>query len=153
VRKKLFVFDLDFTLWNAGGTWCDCTDPPFTRKNGYVADNKGRKIVLYNDTLNIIKDLKFKEILIATASRTEAPAYAFKILELFNIRHLFDFEEIFPDRKINHFMNLKLKSGFEYHEMVFFDDEQRNIEDVSELGVTCELLQNGITLKHVLKYL
>ena len=25
----LLVFDLDFTLWDAGGTWCDQTKPPF----------------------------------------------------------------------------------------------------------------------------
>ena len=153
MKKKLFVFDLDFTLWNAGGIWCDCTNPPFTRKNGYVADSIGRKIVLYNDTLNILNELRFKRILIAVASRTEAPAYAIKILELFNICYLFDFEEIFPDSKINHFINLKLKSRIEYHEMVFFDDEQRNIDDVSKLGVTCELLKDGITKEHVLKYL
>nr|KAF6501348.1 magnesium dependent phosphatase 1 [Molossus molossus] len=31
--------------------------------------------------------------------------------------------------------------------MIFFDDEKRNIVDVSKLGVTCIHVQNGMSLQ------
>ncbi len=143
---KLVVFDLDFTLWNAGGLWCDCTCPPYERKNGYVYDAEQRKIMLYPDVINILSYLKNKNIKIAIASRTEEPEWAKEILDLFDIRHLFDYEEIFPDRKTTHLKNISQKSGIRYEEMIFFDDEERNIEDVEKLGVKSILLKNGISI-------
>ena len=37
----LIVSDLDFTLWDAGGTWCDQTLAPYRRINHVVEDVKG----------------------------------------------------------------------------------------------------------------
>ncbi len=31
--------------------------------------------------------------------------------------------------------------------MLFFDDEMRNIREVSELGVTCIIVEDGLTLE------
>ncbi len=153
MTKKLFVFDLDFTLWDAGGVWCDCTSPPYKRYNGYVLDSSNRKITLYPEVWDILKSLKIHNRKIAIASRTEQPTWAREILELFDLRQWFDFEEIFPDRKIQHFYNIQEKSGITFEEMVFFDDEQRNISDVSTLGVTTEWVTSGIKKILVDKYL
>ena len=30
--------------------------------------------------------------------------------------------------------------------MIFFDDEQRNIHEISKLGVTCQYVDNGLTI-------
>ncbi|MDQ8185004.1 hypothetical protein [Pelagicoccus sp. SDUM812002] len=38
---KLVVFDLDFTLWDAGGVWCDCLRPPFSKQGNQVLDAAG----------------------------------------------------------------------------------------------------------------
>ncbi|XP_015773535.1 PREDICTED: magnesium-dependent phosphatase 1-like [Acropora digitifera] len=37
-------------------------------------------------------------------------------------------------------------SGISYADMLFFDDEERNINDISRLGVTCVLVEQG--MKH-----
>ncbi|CAH8579342.1 unnamed protein product [Schistosoma intercalatum] len=37
-------------------------------------------------------------------------------------------------------------SGIDYADMLFFDDETRNIHEISKLGVQCHLVQHGITL-------
>lgn len=37
------------------------------------------------------------------------------------------------------------KSGIDYKDILFFDDEMRNIRDVSKLGVTCVLADGGLT--------
>jgi len=144
VKPSLFVFDLDFTLWNAGGTWCDCTTPPYKLENGIIRDSYGLKISLYPDVLEIINELKRQNCQLALASRTEEPSWAVQLLELFNIRHLFEFEEIYPTRKTVHFNSIQAKSGVPYNKMVFFDDEYRNIEDVSKLGVRCVYVNRGI---------
>jgi magnesium-dependent phosphatase 1 len=151
--KKLFIFDLDFTLWDAGGTWCDCTTPPYRRVNGFVADARSLKIKLYPDVHKIIRTLKEENKLLSIASRTEEPAWARQILDLFEIRDLFDFEEIFPNRKTFHLSNIQKQSGINFKEMVFFDDEYRNIEDVGKMGVICEWVKNGINKNTVYKYL
>lgn len=151
--KKLFIFDLDFTLWDASGTWCDCTNPPYRRENGYVIDAESCKIKLYPDVLGIIKRLKEENKLIAIASRTEKPEWAKQILDLFDIRDKFDFEEIFPDRKTSHLSNINKTSSIHFQDMVFFDDEYRNIEDVSLLGVASEWVRSGLRKEIVYKYL
>ncbi len=56
----LIVFDLDFTLWNAGGEWCDCTTPPYIIKNSKIYDAVGRYIHLYNDSFEILEKLQKK---------------------------------------------------------------------------------------------
>lgn len=152
MNPRLFVFDLDFTLWNAGGLWCDCTTPPYRRNGKHVFDAENRCIALYPEAFEILNQLKRKNYLIAVASRTEQPSWAKQLLELFEIRNLFDFEQIFPDTKITHFKNLHKLSKIPYNEMVFFDDEHRNIVDVSSLGVQCILVINGINKSLVFKF-
>lgn len=44
---------------------------------------------------------------------------------------------------------LRRRSGVSYSDMIFFDDEERNIEDVSQLGVTSILVRDGLTPKVV----
>ena len=38
----LLVFDLNFTLWNAGGTRCDHTTPPYRKRIDHILDGGGR---------------------------------------------------------------------------------------------------------------
>ncbi|XP_036114157.1 magnesium-dependent phosphatase 1-like isoform X2 [Molossus molossus] len=42
---------------------------------------------------------------------------------------------------------LRQKTGVPFSQMIFFDDEKRNIVDVSKLGVTCIHVQNGMSLQ------
>ncbi len=142
---KLVVFDLDFTLWDAGGTWCDHTNPPFTRVNSHIEDSYGARIVLYPDVRDILNDLQARGIPMALASRTGAPPWARELLRLFEIEHYFEFQEIYPSSKIAHFQKLQKDSGIPYSKMVFFDDEMRNIHEVQSLGVHAVYVENGVT--------
>jgi magnesium-dependent phosphatase 1 len=56
----------------------------------------------------------------------------------------FEYKEIYPGDKKTHFRNLKKSSGFEFEEMLFFDDEARN-RNVEELGVTMWLVRDGVS--------
>ncbi|MBN1987146.1 MAG: magnesium-dependent phosphatase-1 [Prolixibacteraceae bacterium] len=152
MNLNLFVFDLDFTLWDAGGTWCDATRPPYTWENGKLRDRDGRWICLYPDVLPVLKELKRKNKRIAAASRTFEPGWALELIQHFNIGSYFDVMEIFPENKVVHFKKIQRYFQMPFSEMVFFDDEYRNIEAVGNLGVETVFVQNGITREMVLKY-
>ena len=149
---KLFVFDLDFTLWDAGGTWCDATRPPYSWENEKLRDRDRRWIRLYPDVMPVLEELKRKNKRIAAASRTFEPGWALELIQYFDIGSYFDVMEIFPENKVAHFKKIQQYFQMPFSDMVFFDDEYRNIEAVSELGVKSVFVQNGITREMVLKF-
>ena len=78
------------------------------------------------------------------ASRTEQPAWALSLIDLLGITSYFAFSEIYPSSKVMHFSSLKKASTFEFSQMLFFDDESRNISEVSSLGVACVHVTQGL---------
>ncbi|MEM7010216.1 MAG: magnesium-dependent phosphatase-1 [Verrucomicrobiota bacterium] len=142
---KLIVFDLDFTLWSAGGLWIDCTAWPFNERDGKIFDAEEREFKLYPDIEPIVQQLQEDGCLLGIASRTSEPGWARWVLDIWELREQFDFEEIYPGSKITHFEALRDKSEIEFEEMLFFDDEQRNIDEVGNLGVCSVLVENGVT--------
>lgn len=150
---KVFVFDLDFTLWNAGNTFCSETNPPYFWENNKLIDQTGRWIRLYPDVPAILKILKSKGFKIAIASRTIEPTWAVQLLRLFDIEEYFDIFEIYPGSKTEHLKMIQKKTEIQYRQIVFFDDEERNIKDVESLGIVCVLVNNGINLQQVKDYM
>lgn len=140
----LIVFDLDFTLWDAGGSWCDQTTPPFRKIDRIIKDADGSIIYLYPDVLDILESLSRKNINMAVASRTYSPGIARELLTLFGIRKYFLCEEIYPSSKLQHFESLHKRTHIPYDQMYFFDDEPRNILEVGSLGVHSFLIKSGL---------
>ena len=56
-----------------------------------------------------------------------------------------DFEEIYKGNKQRHFISLKDRSGCEFSEMLFFDNERGNCTQVGTLGVKCVYCPDGLT--------
>ncbi len=146
----LLVFDLDFTLWDAGGTWCDHTRPPYRLRKGTVFDDDNSRIQLYPEVRPLLDELRERGFPMAIASKTGAPDWARELLDLFDIRRYFDFEEIYPGNKTRHFHRLAGKSGVAFEDMVFFDDEYPNIRDVSALRVETVHVRTGLTRRLVM---
>ena len=144
-NPKLIVFDLDFTLWDCGGTWCDCLWPPFSGPPESVRDSQGRHVRLYSEVMPLLDQLGEEGIPLAIASRTEQPGWARQLLEMLDISERFAYQEIFPDSKLTHFQNLAEATTLPYDSMLFFDDEQRNLRDLESLGVQCVFVPNGLT--------
>lgn len=143
---KLVVFDLDYTLWDCGGTWVDCTNPPFTRTtDGRVVDRSKRHLRLYDDVLDILDACDQSGLPMALASRTSAPEWARELMGLLGILERFEVQEIYPGSKVRHFAAIQTETGIAYSDMVFLDDEMRNIHEVGALGVRTIHVPHGLT--------
>lgn len=145
----LIVFDLDFTIWDAGGTWCDQTSPPYSLAGKNIEDSEGSVIYLYPDVMDILETLSEKGITLALASRTYSPENAGKLMDLFGIRSFFKYEEIYPSSKIRHFESLQSRTHIPYKQMYFFDDEHRNISEVGSLGVHAIHVSYGLSWREL----
>ncbi|MBN2738820.1 MAG: magnesium-dependent phosphatase-1 [Spirochaetales bacterium] len=149
IHPELFVFDLDFTLWDCGGLWCDHTQPPYVKGGHFVFDSRERCLSLYPDVPDILQTLSQQGIRLALASRTSKPDWAQKLIHLFDIGKYFSYSEIYPGSKITHFERLREKTALPYSAMIFFDDESRNIHEVSSLGVKSVIIPRGLEWKHI----
>lgn len=81
----------------------------------------------------------------ALASRTEAPELARELISLLEIDHLFPHQQIYPSSKLRHFTKLREDTNIAFEEILFFDDEMRNIREVGGLGVTAVFVSEGLT--------
>jgi magnesium-dependent phosphatase 1 len=153
---KMIVFDLDYTLWPF---WIDThVTPPLKRSSDglTIKDRYGEDYGFYNDTAGILSSIKDKDIVLGAASRTCAPELAREALTMLkipgtssrNAMSMFDHLEIYPGDKKTHFAKLQKKSGLEYEEMLFFDDESRN-KNVETLGVVMQLVKNGVSKQEI----
>ncbi|CAK9169186.1 unnamed protein product [Ilex paraguariensis] len=86
----------------------------------------------------ILYALKDKGIDMVIASRSPTPEIATTFLDRLGIRSMFVAEEIFFSRthKTEHFQRIHRRTGTRFDSMLFFDDEDSNIEVVSKMGVT-----------------
>lgn len=149
---KIFVFDLDFTLWHLSGTWCDCTCPPYKKISGKIYDSCNAEMNLYPETIEVLEALKSGGYKLAVASRTDRPDWASELMVLLKIEYYFDYKEIYPSAKTKHLSRIKEASGYHFSQIIFFDDEYRNISDTQALGVTAVLVKNGISSTLLEKY-
>lgn len=146
-NPQLIVFDLDYTLWDCGGTWCDCLTPPFIQTEAGPQDRFGRIVTLYDDVMEILDWCDSNDITMALASRTGEPGWARELLEMLGVSDRFEYNEIFPSTKVIHFRNLNKNSGIGYEHMLFFDDEMRNIHEVGAMGVESVFVEYGLNFQ------
>ncbi|TQD91364.1 hypothetical protein C1H46_023043 [Malus baccata] len=85
----------------------------------------------------------------AVASRSPTSDVAKSFLQRLGIQLLFLTQEIFSSwtHKTEHFQRIHATTGVPFTEMLFFDDEDRNIQTVSKMGVTSVLVGNGVNLE------
>lgn len=152
VKPRLIVFDLDETLWPFGIDEFILKPPykklPSTQKSvRQVVDSEGKKMDPFPESNQVLEQIHSANILMAAASRTTYPEGAHSLIQLFGWSNYFKFKEIYPGSKIDHFKKLNQKSKIPLKEMLFFDNEERNVIDVEPLGVTCVLVDSETGVK------
>ncbi|GAU24075.1 hypothetical protein TSUD_388680 [Trifolium subterraneum] len=132
ILPKLVVFDLDYTLWPF---YCECR-------------SKRETPSLYPHAMGILLALKHKGIDIAIASRSPTADIAKAFLNKLGITSFFVAQEIYSSwsHKTDHFQRIHSTTGIPFNSMLFFDDENRNIQAVSKMGVTSILVDDGVNL-------
>jgi len=144
-----------YQLWGGGS--------PFTlnEKNGNLKDAKNEDVYLLGAVREILYELKteekFSDSLVATASTCDEPQWAQECLKKFKIGPnldmtmgtVFKHNEIYKSfsGKKKHFEELRSKTGIDFCDMVFYDNQMDNMRVVSKLGVTCIYTPDGVTRK------
>lgn len=90
---------------------------------------------------------------VAISSRTDEPSWAYQCMKWLvaadgkALEECFDRDliEISYSDKSKHFESLNRKTGVDFRQMAFFDNEYWNIQSVSRLGVRCYHTPDGMT--------
>ncbi|KAJ4451524.1 hypothetical protein ANN_02988 [Periplaneta americana] len=141
-KPGLVVFDLDFTLWPFRVDK-NARSPFNVSKKGNVIDTRGKVFKTFPEVPQLLATLSENGFNLAVASRIEDISGAYQLLQLFEITQYFHYKEIYPGTKTVHFKHLHVKTGLEYDRMIFFDDDKRNVRDISRLGVTVIQVPEG----------
>jgi magnesium-dependent phosphatase 1 len=141
-----------YILWGGGAPFSVADD-----SNSVLHDRNGARVELLGISAQVLHDLKhdpaWSNTVIAIASTTDEPQWAKECLKKFHtqpsrkpILTSFDSIQIFHDNKRTHFKNMQKEyPHIQYDEMIFFDNQMNNINDVSKLGVHCVYSPDGIT--------
>ena len=130
-----------------------------TQKGMIVTDRTGTPITVFDGAshaLSEINRMKREEgwpIQVAISSRTDEPSWARKCMEWLVVSDGTPLSKCFDQNlieisyadKATHFESLQRKTGLDFDQMAFFDNEHWNIRGVSELGVKCFHTPDGMT--------
>ena len=156
ILPKMIVFDLDHTLW---------TPELYTLRHIPESDRPvaGEDVWLLPDSYAVLHELathpRWKDdVQIGIASRTSSVSFAHHLLNTIEIddgRSIASLVEpgctqIFSGNKKKHFERLVKASGYDYSDMIFFDDARDgkygNCEPVAALGTMSCHCPRGLTL-------
>ena len=142
MKFKLFVFDLDETLWTVSEGLCNLVRPPFHRESpDRLIGQDGLWVELFPGARELLDHLLKKKRYISIASRNDsAPALA--LLEAFEIKDLFSFPQLCwkpkeeSIRKIIREIQKRDKVTIKPEEVLFIDDWSENVAPVRKWGAS-----------------
>ena len=160
-QEKLYVFDLDHTLWPF-----DCDKDVIAPFTGIpfvgTLDRLGRYAEPFKDVRKIFEDIAETGEKVAIASRNPSQGPCEELLRAIKIsppskpeitclwdvvgQGLFHaYSSQGRHAKTKHLEAIKETSGVDYRNMIFFDDLPENIAYASTSGVVAIYLKNGLT--------
>ena len=159
VRPKAVIFDLDGCLWYPDMYMIWGGGAPFkVADDGSLLDKKGARVVMLGAVPEILTELNndpaWSNTVVGIASCTDEPSWAQECLRKFRLADsslcIKDVitpaaEEIRKANKRTHFKNIAEQTGIALEDMLFFDNEYGNCQDVSSVGVSVCYCPDGVT--------
>ena len=147
------VFDLDFTLWKPELYQLSSGSPFKVSSDGCVITARGERLELFPAARTALCELADAGVPVAIASRAGEVAWAEEILRLMRVdkkRTMADVIGSAPvviqgGSKTRHLKHIAAESGVPLREMLFFDNERTNIQEVEKIGPTCVYCPRGLT--------
>jgi len=149
MRYKLFVFDLDETLWTVQQTTLEPIRGPFRLVNTHEAVGEAAAIRLFPGVRALLRSLERRHLHISLSSRSD-PAVCEELLGHFGIRERFDFPQYGWQEKSQAVLNIlrcfrDLRGEvIRPQEVLFIDDWPTNIEAVRSIGASTLLFGRDV---------
>ncbi len=142
MNYKLFVFDLDETLWTVSEGLCSLVRPPYHLATPDRLENdKGYWVELKPGVRQVFKFLRSKKRYISLASRND-PGPTMDLLEALQVSEYLDFPQLGwrpkeeSIRRIIKELQKRDKVSIKPEEVFFLDDWPENVVPVKTWGAT-----------------
>ena len=161
MKYKLFVFDLDETLWSVSEGLCTLVQPPFTMPHAdRIESEEGFWIEVKEGVRDLFDYLKSEGRYVSLASRND-PKPTIEILKALKLADYLDFPQLCWRAKEESIQRIvkelqkRDKVTIRPDEVFFLDDWPENVVPVREWGATSLLfgqdVQDFRELKEMLK--
>ncbi len=142
MKFKLFVFDLDETLWTVSEGLCSLVQPPYQLETpDRLVNQNGLWVELFPGARDLLKFLAKKKRYISIASRNDAES-TLPILEALGVHEYFEFPQLGwrpkeeAIRRIIKEIQKRDKVVIKPAEVLFVDDWVENVNPVRKWGAT-----------------
>ena len=162
---RCVVFDLDGCLWSPEMyelSWERGGAPFVYDAHGVMRDRKGCVISLHSGVdqalTEMSTDRRWQGVTVAVASCCDVPPWAFELLGKFEfgpskskLNEIISISKIHKGGKQGHLREIQEVVGCNFDEMIFFDNEPYNCQQVSGLSILLGIQQHFVALRNALR--
>ncbi|MFW5820160.1 MAG: magnesium-dependent phosphatase-1 [Bacteroidota bacterium] len=149
MKKIIFAFELDNTLWECGKERHDKLEEPFEKKSvisGLIKDKSGKTLYPYPEIKTILSQIKDCDYTIVFMATTGNPQCTKKLMEITEIDHFPDFTIFSEESKANQINKLLNDTDSDAESIVYFDTSRENAHQARSMGVNTFLIPDeGLT--------
>ncbi|CAJ1405627.1 unnamed protein product [Effrenium voratum] len=156
---RCVVFDLDGCIWSPEMyelSWDRGGSPFRYDEKGVMRDRNGCAILLHSGVDRALTEMasetKWQDTQVAVASCCDVPPWAFELLGKFEfgpsrakLSQVISTAQIHKGSKQGHLREIRDTVGCDFDDMIFFDNEPYNCDQVARLSVTCVYCPEGVT--------
>jgi len=146
MEKIIFIFELDFTLWDCEEVRHDKLKQPFKKKGLAIVDTNEKKLSPFPEIIKILDQIKNSNYGIVFTSSTKIPECTRTLLKLSGIEKYPDITIFNSDSKNDQVGSLMAQTDIPANKIIYFDSNPDNIEQVKPYGINTFLIPDeGLT--------
>jgi magnesium-dependent phosphatase-1 len=146
MEKIIFIFELDFTLWDCDKVKHYMLKPPFKKKMNSIVDVNDKKITPYPEIFTILEQIKEANYGIVLTAKTRIPEHTREFVKLAGLSGYPDITIFNDDTKKDQLASLMTLTDIPPSKIIYFDSNPYNIEQVKPFGIHTFLIPDeGLT--------